>query len=378
MFVVGWGANQFAPLLIVYRQQSHIPESEVTAMFGAYALGLIPALLIASSMADRLGRRRIIRPVLILSIIASAVLILGSTATWALFVGRLLAGAASGAAFGPGSAWIKELSENAPKGAGARRAAIALSAGFGGGPLVAGLLAQWLPQPEVVPYLVHIALVVIIAPLAWVAPETVVRAPTKERTSRHELYTTLGHRDFLRRVVPVAPWAFITATTSFAVLPAFLNLGSLSIAESGAVAGMTLGAGIVVQPFGRRLEQQKVGLSRTVGLTTTAMGFVLAAVTVVTNLLILLVPTAVILGGAYGLLLVAGLTTTEGLARPQDLATASGVFYCLTYLGFAAPYLDSALVHFIPAAALFLITAGVALLLLPVTLFNAKLHVKAQ
>ena len=80
------------------------------------------------------------------------------------------AGLASGAAFGPGTTWIKELSED---GAGARRAAGALSAGFGGGPLVAGAMAQWLPAPAVVPYVAHLV-VVAVAALVFVLAAGVV------------------------------------------------------------------------------------------------------------------------------------------------------------------------------------------------------------
>jgi MFS family permease len=52
-----------------------------------------------------------------------------------LFAGRLVAGAASGAAFSSGAAWIKELSGT---GSGARRVTVAMTAGFGLGPLLAG------------------------------------------------------------------------------------------------------------------------------------------------------------------------------------------------------------------------------------------------
>ena len=52
MFGIGWGANQFAPMLLVYRANQHLSEAAVTAMFGVYALGLIPALLVAGSSSQ--------------------------------------------------------------------------------------------------------------------------------------------------------------------------------------------------------------------------------------------------------------------------------------------------------------------------------------
>jgi hypothetical protein len=57
---------------------------------------------------------------------------------------------------------------------GTRRAAIGLSAGFGLGPLTAGFLAQYAPEPLVVPYLGHLVVIAVAVPLMWLAPETVV------------------------------------------------------------------------------------------------------------------------------------------------------------------------------------------------------------
>jgi len=41
LFGVGWGANQFAPLLLVYHHDLGLGDGTLTGMFGVYALGLI-------------------------------------------------------------------------------------------------------------------------------------------------------------------------------------------------------------------------------------------------------------------------------------------------------------------------------------------------
>ena len=148
MFAVGWGANQFAAMLQVYRDEDGASAEAVTALFGAYAFGLIPALLIFGPISDRIGRRRIMRPVLVLSTVATVILIVGGDQMWLLLLGRLAAGVASGAAFAPGTAWIKELSADHAPGTGARRATLALSGGFGSGPLVAGSVRPMAPGAD--------------------------------------------------------------------------------------------------------------------------------------------------------------------------------------------------------------------------------------
>jgi len=40
MFTVGYGANQFVPLLAVYRRTLALTDTQATAVFGVYALGL--------------------------------------------------------------------------------------------------------------------------------------------------------------------------------------------------------------------------------------------------------------------------------------------------------------------------------------------------
>ncbi|WP_019484249.1 MFS transporter [Arthrobacter sp. TB 23] len=340
MFAVGWGANQFAPLLLVY--QAYIPATEVAASFGAYALGLIPALLIAARLSDRYGRRRVMRPVLVLSVVASVVLLLGAHETWLLLAGRILAGVASGAAFGPGTAWIKELSADAAAGSGARRAAVSLSAGFAVGPLIAGILAQWLPYPQTLPYIVHILLMFVIAPLVWFATETVKAQPQTARVQT-ELRAAIMAPIFLRRVLPSAPWVFGAATTTVAVLPGLVDVGQFNIAVSGASAGLTLGTGAFVQPLARRLEQRRAGITLHVGYGSLIAGLLLASVTAATREPFLLIPCAIMLGSAYGMLLIGGLAISEELAAPKDLATVTAVFFCLTYVGFAFPFIVAAL-----------------------------------
>lgn len=341
MFAVGWGANQFTPLLLVYRE--YTPGAEVSALFGVYAIGLIPALLVAGPLSDKLGRRPIMLPVFVLSGLASVVLMVGAHDFGLLLSGRLLAGVASGAAFGPGTAWIKELSSDAPPGSGARRAAVSLSAGFAIGPFLAGILAQWLPYPETLPYVMHILLVIAIAPFTWIAPETVREPSATVRVLKTELWVTLKNPVFLRKILPSAPWVFGAVTTALVVLPGLVSVGQFGVVVSGVSAGLTLGTGVLVQPLAHRLERRGAGLPLHVGIGCLIAGLLLASLTAWTRQPFLLIICALILGSAYGMLLTAGLTMVECLAAPDDLATVTAVFYCLTYVGFSLPWTVSQL-----------------------------------
>src|SRR3954447_24570845 len=122
LFAIGWGARPFVRVLVGSREHSGLSVGTVDALVGAYAVGLIPALLVLGPVSDRSGRAPVLRIAAIVSLAATAVLMVGSL--WALYAGRLLAGIASGAAFAAGSAWVEELSAggpHVPAGAGAPR-----------------------------------------------------------------------------------------------------------------------------------------------------------------------------------------------------------------------------------------------------------------
>ncbi|HEX8008295.1 MAG TPA: MFS transporter, partial [Trebonia sp.] len=156
MFAVGWGANQFSPMLIVYRHALGLGATAIAGLFAIYAATLIPGLLIGGPASDRFGRRAVVLPFVALSPLATLLLVLGPRSLPAIAAGRALAGLCSGAVFGAATAWMQDLSGG--DALSARRAALALSAGFGLGPVVTALMAQWVAAPLVVPYLPHLVI----------------------------------------------------------------------------------------------------------------------------------------------------------------------------------------------------------------------------
>src|SRR5215471_9243542 len=77
VFCIGWGGNQFTPLLIAYAQHSGYTRVDVDILLGAYVLGLIPGLLIASTLSDRHGRRTVMAAGVISAALGSLVLAIG-------------------------------------------------------------------------------------------------------------------------------------------------------------------------------------------------------------------------------------------------------------------------------------------------------------
>ncbi len=57
----------------------------------------------------------------------------------------------------------------------------------------------------------------------------------------------------------------------------------------------------------------------------------------------------------------AGLVEVQRLAHPEALAGLTAIYYVLTYIGFAVPYVLALAAHLTGYATLLLITAGLAL-----------------
>jgi MFS family permease len=170
VFVVAFGTNVPTPLLLVYRDELGLPPAALTGAFAVYAAGLVPALLLAGPASDRFGRRPVVVPFVVLSVATSLLFLGAGSSVVLLFVCRFLQGAVSGVVFSVGTAWLGELIGDPARAA--RFTTAALGGGWAIGPLVSGLLAQWLPLPTVLPYLVHVALMAVGLALLPRVPET--------------------------------------------------------------------------------------------------------------------------------------------------------------------------------------------------------------
>jgi len=298
---------------------------------------------------------------LLASLLASSLLLAGGSAVGWLFAGRLVAGVASGAAFSAGAAWIKELAPAEVPGLGARRATVAMTAGFALGPLAAGVLAEWAPAPTVVPYVPHLVLATAGVLLARRAPETVTGRPSVTRS-----FTELRNPRFQHVVAPLAPWVFGAAAIPLAYLPSVVQhrMGDSALVFGAAVATLTAVGGIAIQPFARRLDGLDGPRLLIGALSLVVAGMLIAAGSAADASPALVALAAIVLGAAYGALQVCGLVEVQRLAPPTALAGMTAVYQALSYVGFVLPYLLAALASAIaPATGLLLLAALAAVTL---------------
>jgi MFS family permease len=334
MFAVGWGANQFSPMLIVYRRELGLAPGAIDGLFAIYAATLIPGLLIGGPASDRFGRRAVVLPFAALSPVATLLLVLGAHSLPLLAAGRALAGLCSGMVFGPATAWVQDLSPG--DALSARRSALALSAGFGLGPVAAALLAQWAAHPLVVPYLPHL----LIGTAALAAGLTAPAPRAKPGVTRSGWPpAAVRTRRFWLTVAPAAPFVFGAISLAIVVLPEEVTgAHTLSAGYAGLMTVLAFAAGIGVQPAARRLAARRPQAGAIAGLAAAAIGAAAGVPAVASANRVLAGVAAVFLGLAYGLCLVSGLRQAEHLAGDRDRGAVLACYYVLAYLGFVMPY----------------------------------------
>jgi MFS family permease len=394
--MLAWGGNHFTPLLLMYRQVDGYSSVEVDLFLAFYILGLVPGFLVGGPLADSAGRKRVMFVGIATSALGSTVLAAGAASAVWLCAGRLVVGVSVAVAMVAGTSWIEELSRRpwdaSPAGtSGARRASLALTAGFGIGAGVSGALAQWAPAPTVLPYLVQVALLAASALPLIAAPET-RSAASGARSGEADgdaalagaavasavdggLGATLrglaadlripraARGRFLRVVLPAAPWAFGALAIAYVVSPALVGgqVGEDRVAFATLLTVVALGTGALVQPLVGRIAELTGGRQLVLGLALTFLGVALCAVEAAVLSPALAVAIAILMGLGYGISIVSGLIEVQRMAGPDDLAGLTGIYCSLTYVGFLLPVALATLASVASYVALLIVVAAICL-----------------
>jgi hypothetical protein len=324
-----------SPLYGLYRERDGLSAFTITIVYAIWAAGTIVALVAVPFIAERIGRRGVMFAAVATMMVAAAELVLWK-ALPGLLLGRLLTGFAVGMAAGTAIAYLIELRLRAnPTASPAVPRTIGTSVNVGAlgiGPLVAGILAEWVSHPLTVPYLVWIALGAVAFVGLVAVPET--RAPAASRSPFS-----------VRLPVP----AGAATLAAFAANGLFAGLSGLILATtfhrtSHALAGATLfivfTAGVLSQ-----LLTANVRASRVFALGTVSMlvGLVLlvTAVRLSTPSLALFLVSGGLIGAGAG----AVFKGTTGLVldgtAPENRVAMTAELLIALFIGLSVPVIGA-------------------------------------
>lgn len=334
LLATGWVANHFVGLMPVISDTAHLSTTTLDGIFGIYALGLLPGLLVGGRASDALGRRPVALAGSAAALAGTAVMLLSQHAG-ALLLGRLIVGVGVGLAISSCTAWASDL--RGP--AGAATGGAVLTAGFALGPFAGGIIA-WAGQSGIRVSFGVAAAIVVLATCAVIgaARRTDGTGPTTECDSHRAAPVAPAAQGISRALswaIPLAPWVYASATLGFVTIPTRLHTALAAPMAAGTATLTVNGVSGVVQVLARSLRWGPQ--AGTAGAVLAALGYAVAAMAPPTVTPALGLPLLLVLGCASGLCLREGLIDLEAAAPPHLRGALTGVFYVVTYVGFALP-----------------------------------------
>jgi hypothetical protein len=327
------------PLYVLYQRRDHFSTLMITVVYAVYAIGVIASLFLGGHVSDWVGRRRVLVPALAVKA-ASAVLFIAFPSLPGLILARVVSGISIGLTTGTATAYLAELHVGAGGSpTGLRPQVVATASNLGGigvGPLVAGLLAQFVPAPLVVPYVVFGGALVVLAVLIALAPETANRPDPRPAWRPQRVAIPAHARGTFFAATGAAAAAFAVYGVFNSLVPGFLagTMHETSHAVAGAVAFSAFAAGAVAQiALGRAGIATTLKMSLPVlcaGLTLFTAGMWLPSLPV-------FVIGGIVTGAGAGLVFRGSLVAAAGTAPSGSRAEVLAGFFLGGYVGLSAP-----------------------------------------
>lgn len=328
------GTTLPTPLYGLYEHRFGFGGLMATVVYATYAVGVIAALLLFGQWSDQVGRRPLLLAAILLSAL-SAVTFVVTDGLALLFAGRVLSGLSAGVVTGTATAAIIELAPPKHRRAAPLVATAANMGGLGCGPLLAGILAQYAPQPLRMPFTVDLVLLVAAGLLVLLLPET-VRASGPLRLRPQPLRVPREARGAFVSAAIAGFAGFATLGLFTSVSPSFLAqiLGVRSAALSGLVVFVLFAASTAGQLATARV---RAGHALPVGCVVLILGMILITASLLFTSLVLLLVGAVVTGAGQGMGFRAAITTVSEQSPPRRRAEITSTLFVALYVGISVP-----------------------------------------
>lgn len=330
-FTLLLGSNLPTPLYAVYRERFGFSSIVLTLVFATYMLVLVPTLLLCGQLSDRVGRKRVVAAGLLSAAVGLGLFAAASDTAW-LFAARAVQGLSVGMVTGAATAGLVELEPHGNRERAALYAVIVQGAGSSAGPLLAGGLAQWAPEPLVLCYLIALVLAVLAAVAVMTIPES---KPTGGRWRIQRPSVPAEIRGGFWRASLTAATVWMVAALYLSVVPSYagklLDTGNLALL--GAIAASLLAASCAAQLIASRRDGaagvQPLGLALVgAGLAALVLAFPLHS-------LVALFASALLGGAGHGLAFLGAQAEINELAPVERRGEVTAAFISCIYSGVA-------------------------------------------
>ncbi len=331
LLVLTMGTSTLTPLLPLYQQHFNISTGTATLLFVTYTITVVPTMLIAGNLSDRLGRKRLLIPAMVTMTLASVVFALAESVPL-LFAGRVLQGLAIGGFLGVGAAFVVDHARDDSKALAAALAGVFFRLGFGLGPGFAGILAQYGPNPRHTPFEAHVLLMLVGILLVSTASETLMRQK-EPGPFRIRIGVPSGQAfGFMTFVAPATFLMSFIEGTFLSVVPIFVfdTLNVRNLAVVGLIGFLTLALGGLAPFLARGLDPRKaimIGVS-----TSSLLSFLIVASSQLDSIYVVLFAVSII-GVTNGFILFGGTVICGTIVPIEQRGKLMSLLYCCAYAG---------------------------------------------
>ena len=339
-FLINMGFSAVpTPIYGLYEQRDHFSGLVVTVVYAVYAVGVIASLFLAGHLSDWIGRRRVLIPALLINAAGAVIFVLFPSLA-GLIVARVISGVSVGLTTATATGYLVELHARQRPGAGTRRAdmvaTLANIGGIGFGPLVAGLLVQYVGDPLALSYYVFGGALVVLAAALALAPETVSAPDPRPRYRPQRIAVPTEARTMFFAATSAGVAAFAVFGVFNSLAPGFL-VGSLhndSHAVAGLVAFAAFASGALAQSLQIRASSTTL-LVRSVPVIIVGLGLLVGAMWAAN--LVMFIVGGVVTGAGAGMVFKGALVTAAGTAPAGSRAEVLAGFFLGAYVGLSIP-----------------------------------------
>jgi len=332
------GTTLPTPMYALYANTMHFAVLTTTLIYATYAGGVLAALLVCGRWSDVIGRRPLLLAGVVLAI-TSAAMFLTAHSVLELMAARIVSGFSAGVCTGTATVAIIEAAPAKWRTRAPAIATIANVGGLGAGPLLAGLLVQYCPQPLQLTFGMHMVLAVIAGIAMFVVPETSSRT---------------GHLGMQRPNLPAQVRGTFTVS-AMGIFAGFASIGLFTaLAPSILVTMIGIGnhavAGLIVSCAFFASAAAQVAVTRlpapvamVIGCTTLLMGMLALTAALVTASLPGLVSAAVVSGVGQGITFSHGLAAVTDVTPTDRRAETSSLLFVVAYIAISLPVIGEGL-----------------------------------
>ncbi len=370
------GTALASPLYPIYQQIWHLSPSQITYIFVAYMFGCLGTLLFLGRTSNTIGFLRTLQIGLVFISIGLVISVFAENAL-ILSVGRFIIGIASGLMTTSAMLGMMQTIPESYKQLAPQLVSILTAIGFGLGPFVGGVIAQFSQTPLITPYLpIILGAVLCFVGLFWLKTPAFERQPfsiapklLRPEPQYHAVFMIVG----------------LTAFNAFAAFSLFASLSPSFVQDilpwhgplvSGTAITCILLISAVVQFFAKAVPAKKC---LNIGLMIMLVSLVSLALCMILKASILFFASDILFGIGHGFALMGAFGVIHAITTLQNRAAVMSTYLFIGYLGTIVPIIAVGYLadHFGLGFAVISFCVAISALCLILWLWHQKLQLKA-